>query len=433
MSYPVTCVSRIRTAAYCACVLSIVPWTSVYAQPVASLSLAQAVRIARERSAQIPAQEDAATASREMAVAARQLPDPTLKLGLSNLPVDGVDRFTLSRDFMTMRTIAVMQEFTRSDKRTARASRLEQEARVVEANRELMIANLQRETAIAWLERFYSEQMRALLVQQQDEAKLQIEASDSVYKTGRGSQSDVFAARTSVAQIEDRIAQIDRQLLAAKARLSRWVGEAGGRSLDRPPAMDQSPVSPAQLDGDMDHHPQIAVLQRQEDVAQADVVIAQSNKRSDWSAELMFSQRGSAYSNMISFNVSIPLQWDQPNRQDRELAAKLAMAAQARATTEEAMRDHTVELRMMVIEWQSNRERLLRHDNTLIPLADERTRAVLAAYRGGAGTLSTVLEARRGEIDAQMERLRLQMDTARVWAQLQYVSAAANGNPPAQP
>ena len=75
------------------------------------------------------------------------------------------------------------------------------------------------------------------------------------------------------------------------------------------------------------------------------------------------------------------------------------MVEQARAQTEEMTREHAAEIRGMVIEWQSNRERLSRHDNSLIPLASERTRAALAAYRGGAGTLTTVLEARRGEID----------------------------------
>ena len=44
----------------------------------------------------------------------------------------------------------------------------------------------------------------------------------------------------------------------------------------------------------------------------------------------MFSQRGSAYSNMVSLNVSIPLQWDQKNRQDREVSARLALAEQLR-------------------------------------------------------------------------------------------------------
>lgn len=361
-----------------------------------ALSLESALKVARTRSSLLLAQDSAAAASREMAVSAAQLPDPTLKLGINNLPVTGSDRFSLSRDFMTMRSVGVMQEFTRNDKREARAARYEREAQVADAGRTLTIANLQRETAMAWLERHYSERMREVLTQQRDEAKLQIEATDTAYRTGKGSQADVFAARSAVAQIEDRIAQADRQVLAANTKLARWIGEAAAQSLDRLPTMDKSGVELTQLDAVVAHHPQIAVLKRQEDVAQAEVVIAQTNKRADWSAELMFSQRGSAYSNMISINLSVPLQWDQTNRQDRELAAKLALVEQARAQTEEMTREHAAEIRAMVIEWQSNRERLTRHEISLIPLASERTRAALAAYRGGAGSLTTVLEARRG-------------------------------------
>ena len=398
--------------------------------PPGSLSLESALKLAQTRSSLVLAQDSAATASREMAVSAGQLPDPTLKLGISNLPVTSSDRFSLSRDFMTMRSIGVMQEFTRNDKREARAARYEREAQVADAGRTLTIANLQRETAMAWLERYYSERVREVLTQQRDEAKLQIEAADTAYRTGKGSQADVFAARSAVAQVEDRVAQADRQVLAANTRLTRWIGEAAAQSLDRLPAMDKSGVELTQLDTAVAHHPQIAVLKRQEDVAQADVVIAKTNKRADWSAELMFSQRGSAFSNMISLNLSVPLQWDQKNRQDRELAAKLALVEQARAQTEETTREHVAEIRGMVIEWQSNRERLTRHDNSLIPLASERTRAALAAYRGGAGSLTTVLEARRGEIDARIERLRLAMDTARLWAQLNYLNPEGHSDAP---
>lgn len=424
---------KAATSAMCALLLSFaVSSGTAFAQsaPSESLSLESALRLAQMRSSLLLAQDSAATASRQMAVSAGQLPDPTLKLGINNLPVTSSDRFSLSRDFMTMRSVGVMQEFTRNDKREARAARYEREAQVADAGRTLTVANLQRETAMAWLERYYSERMREVLVQQRDEAKLQIEAADTVYRTGKGSQADVFAARSAVAQIEDRIAQADRQVLAANTRLTRWIGEAAAQSLDRLPAMDKPGVELTQLDTVVAHHPQIAVLKRQEDVAQADVVIAQTNKRADWSAELMFSQRGSAYSNMISINLSVPLQWDQRNRQDRELAAKLALVEQARAQTEEMTREHAADIRGMVIEWQSNRERLARHDNSLIPLASERTRAALAAYRGGAGSLTTVLEARRGEIDARMERLRLAMDTARLWAQLNYLNPEGHSDAP---
>jgi outer membrane protein TolC len=140
----------------------------------------------------------------------------------------------------------------------------------------------------------------------------------------------------------------------------------------------------------------------------------------------MFNQRGSAYSNMVSINVSVPLQWDQKNRQDRELAARLAMAEQMKAQREEASRQHVAEARAMWHEWQSSRDRLGRYDNSLIPLAAERTRAAVAAYRGNSGSLSGVLDARRSEIDMRMERLRLQMDTARLWAQLNYLVPASH-------
>jgi len=279
----------------------------------APLTLEEALRLAQERSRQLPAQDAAAVAAREMAVAAGQRPDPTLKAGISNLPVNGEDRFSLTRDFMTMRSVGVMQELTRDSKLRARSARYERDAEVAEAGRTLALANLQRDTAIAWLDRFYQERMRDVLSRQRDEARLQIEAADAAYRGGRGSQADVFAARSAVAQIEDRIAQADRQLATAKTQLARWVGVAAGEPLASVPSLDTVRLRAEDLEAQIAHHPQIAVLRGQEAAAQADVELAQANKRPDWSVELMFSQRGPAYSNMVSVNVSVPLQWDQTN------------------------------------------------------------------------------------------------------------------------
>ena len=91
----------------------------------------------------------------------------------------------------------------------------------------------------------------------------------------------------------------------------------------------------------------------------------------------------------------------------------------------------------MLQEWQSNRARLALFDSRQIPLAKERTQAALVAYRGGTtggATLTTVLEARRLELDTRMERIRLEMETAMLWAQLNYLTPAntnlaAHGQP----
>jgi len=408
----------------CACALTLALCstaivTGAYAQPV--LTFDQALRLAQDRSRQLVAQDYAAASAREMAVAAAQLPDPTLTAGINNLPINGADKFSLTRDFMTMRSVGVMQEFTRDDKRQARAARFEREAEVAQAGRTQMLANLQRDTALAWLDRYYQERIREVLTAQRDEARLQVEAADAAYRGARGSQADVFAARTAVAQIEDRIAQADLQIATAKSRLARWIGDSASLPLGSAPAMDAATVESTGVEVHVLHHPQIDLLLKQEQVARAEVDVAQANKRADWSAELMYSQRGPAYSNMISINFSIPLQLDRKNRQDRELAAKLALIDQLQAQRDEVTREHVADVRTWLQQWRSSRDRLARYDSSLLPLAAERARAAAAAYRGGSAPLATVLEARRMEIDIRLERVRLEMENAGAWAQLEYL------------
>lgn len=152
--------------------------------------------------------------------------------------------------------------------------------------------------------------------------------------------------------------------------------------------------------------------------------MAQADKKSDWSAELMFSQRGPAYSNMVSLSVSIPWQWDSANRQDREVSAKAALAQRVRDVREESLREVAASTRSALQAWQANRERLSHYDVTLIPLASERVRAAQAAYRGASGPLDAVLEARRAELDTRLERLRIELETAGLWAQLNYLIPA---------
>ena len=328
----------------------------------APLTLDDALRLAQERSRQLPAQAAAAAAARDMALSAGQRPDPVLKTGLNSLPISGADRFSLVRDNFTMLSVGVSQELTRASKLSARTARFEREAEVAEAGRELALANLQRETAMAWLDRHYQERIRDVLVTQRDEARLQIDAADASYRSGRGSQADVFAARSSVAQIEDRIAQTERQVAGATTQLTRWVGAAAVETLGSPPALDTVRLHAEDVEAQLAHHPQIAVMVRREAMAQADAEVARANKQTDVSVELTYSQRASSYSNMVSVNLSVPLQWDQKNRQDREVAAKLSIVEQARAEREEATRAHVAEALAMLQEWRSDRDRLTRYE-----------------------------------------------------------------------
>lgn len=421
--------SRILSSIYSLCALTIVTWllaapASLQAQDPISLSLDEALRLAAERSQALVAQAAAAAAAWDLAVAAGERPDPTLTAGIENLPIDGPDAFSLTSDFMTMRSIGLMRELTRVDKRNARAARFEREAEAADAKSLLALANLRRATAIAWLDRYYRERIRDVLAAQRAEAALQVDAADIAYRSRLGPQSDVFAARSAAAEIDDRNAEAERDVGVAKIRLARWIGAAADRPLAVPPATDTVAVNAADLETELAHHPMIAMLAKQEEVARAAADIARANKRPDWSVALMYSARGSAFSDMVSVNVSRPLQWRQAHRQDREVAARLGLAEQRRAEREEETRVHLAEAQVLLHAWQENRERLERYTSTLIPLAGDRTRAAIAAYRGGSGTLEAVLDARMGEIAARLDELALERETAELWAELNYLIPA---------
>jgi outer membrane protein TolC len=399
----------------------------------APLTLADAQRRAIEHSRQLAAQDFAIAASREMSAAAAQLPDPVATFGINNLPVNGSDAFSLTRDFMTMRSIGVMQELTRGEKRQARADRFNREADKSLAEKNVRIAAIQRDTALAWLDRYYAEAQASIVADQSKQARLEIEAAETAYRTGRGNLADVLAARSSLGALDDRASELGRRVGTAKIALARWVGEAGSALLAGKPPIDAIRLDSKTLDSELEQHPQIAVLARQEEVAAAEVKVAQVNKKADWSVQLMYSQRGPEYSNMISVGVSVPLQWDQANRQDREVAAKLAMLDQARAEREDVLRAHAAEVRATMTEWENDRERSARYARDLVPLAAERTQAMLASYRGGKASIIDVLSARRGEIDVRLQALQLEADSARLWAQLNFLMPVDDAAEPSTP
>lgn len=421
--------ARWWAAAAMAAALIVPAWAGTSDEP---LTLSEALALAAVRSQQLVANRAAAAASRSMAVAAGQLPDPILKLGVDNLPLNGPDRLSLSRDFMTMRRIGVAQELPGAQKRQLRTERFEREADLFVAQGQMSLANLRRDTALAWIDRYYTQQMRDLVLRQIEETKVQVQAVESGFAIGRSSQADVFAARSALVLQEDRLSTVNKQQQNAALTLARWIGPDAERPATEAPAWQASPLEEGRLQEHILLHPDLLVLKAQVDAAQADSRLAEANKKSDWSVEVMYGQRGSAYSNMLSVGVSIPLQWDRANRQDRELAAKLSMVDEARAKYEDMLRSHEAEVRSLLNDWQTGKSRVARHQGELIPLAEQRSQAALTGYRTGKVDLVAALTARRDEIDARMQALFVEMETARSWAQLNFLSPSDNLATPAQ-
>ena len=385
-----------------------------------SLSLAEAQRLAASNAPQLAAQSAALRAAQQSRIGAEQQADPKLLIGIDNLPVDGADRYSVARDFMTMRKIGFMQEFTPSEKLQLRGLRADAEIRKEAALLSVAEVNLRRDVALAWIDRHFAERQRVLLMEMSRESELQITAATAALAGGKGMAADPFAAKLAYAQLEDRLIDSERMIARAQATLGRWIGSSAKMPLDAPPAFDQLAHRHDRLTANLDDHPHLAMYPALQSMAESDMRIAQAAKYPNWNLEVAYQQRGPAFSNMVSIGVSIDLPILQSRRQDPAIAAKSAMVEQIRAQSEDARRVLSAELESMIADWDAAGKRVQRYASDLVPLARERSTVALASYRGGRGDLTPVLEARKVEIETRMNQLAAQNELARARANLNF-------------
>jgi outer membrane protein, heavy metal efflux system len=394
----------------------------------ATLGLADAMRVAEQRSQGLRAQDLMSDAARERAVAAGQRPDPELKLGLDNLTVQGGASQRMMRESSTERSIGISQTLTGSAKLNARRERFEQEALLAASERELVRSNLRRDAALAWWAVRAEIQRLEVLQAQRDEAKLTEATAEAAYRAGRGPQVDVFTARSAIVNLEDRQLVTQTRLATARTTLKRWTGINGDAALGEPPSLHRPPLS-EQAAAWQASDPELLKAAARESAALAMAALAKEERSADWTVDLRYSQMGSRSDDKIMLGFSIPLRWDATNRQDREVSARLAELEQAKAETEEIRRSRLADVERWQQGWRLGLQRLRLLDTQALPLQKSRAQAALGAYRAGNGSLQSVLEARQAELSLQLERLQIELDTASDWTRLDALNPSREVSP----
>src|SRR5688572_4395196 len=387
-----------------------------------ALTLEEALKIGETQSPRLAAQRHALNAAEQQTGRAGELPDPKLRLGIENLPVSGPDAWRTNSDSMTTRAIGLMQEFPGSGKRSARSARA---ARARDVERSMLYsqrATLRRDIALAWLDAHFSERSRATVDRLVERLAAQADTASAGVARGRQSAADSFMLRSAVEQARDRLIDQERLIERARYQLAALLGEEIRRPLGTPPDLDKL-LHPRDLVARLEDHPELRVLDQRQELARADVELARASKRSDWSLEVGYGYRAPAFDNMLTVMVAIDLPWQAKDRQDRDVASRLAELEQVRAQMEDSRRMHQADVRGWLADYDAATRRLERFRTLLIPLAGERTQAALAAYRGGRGELSAVLEAQRAITETEIAALAVEAERAKAWANLSFLYA----------
>lgn len=388
---------------------------SVCAEPLSfDDALALAVRetpVLRAESAQIDA-------ARQAAIPAGELPDPKLALGIDNLPIDGPDRYSLSRDFMTMRRIGLMQEFPNAAKRDARVAAAH--GRVAQAEAQTRITRLMvlRETALAWIARDAVERQLAGIDALVEENRVFEASVRARIAGGKGSALEAVAPRQEAAMIEARRDELAARRQQAVAALERWVGPRAqaplaGRAPDWP--IDRDALTHA-----LHSHPELTVFDPKARVLDAEVAEAQAGKKPDWALELAYQKRGAQFSDMASVQVSFDLPVFASTRQDPKIAGKLAERAGLDAEREAVLREHAAMLETDFAEYQRLVHAVKRQRDVLLPLAGEKVDLAMSGWRGGKGELTDLVMARRERVDAELMTIALEGERQQMAARLHY-------------
>ena len=380
-----------------------------------TLTLEQAIDQALREAPQVAASAAMLEGAQAVAPSAGRLPDPELATGVDNLPINTPDRFSLTRDFMTMRKIGVMQSFPNGEKRRLQGERAQREIGVAEGELRKSRFETSRAVAEAWIGRAVAEQSLERLQSLKPDTELQATAARAALSSGRATAAEALGTQTLVANLDERILALRQEAEMQRAELARWIGNDADLRLAAIPTDRPIEHSADALVSAVPEHAPLAPVIARIDAAKTDVELARAERRPDWSAEVMYSKRGPDFSDMVSLEFRVGLPLFPKNRQNPKIAQKLAEVRAQEAERDSEVRMHTAEVRAAIAQWQLGRERLQHYAKEILPLAHDRSRAALASYGSGRGDLRTTIDALTEEINAQLEEVQLQGSVARAW------------------
>lgn len=405
----------LRAAALAAAMLPVL----AVAEP---LTLEQALERAQLRSAAVRSARAGVAGAAEAARAAGQLPDPMLGVSIENLPITGPDRMSTTREGMTMKRIALAQEWVSPGKRRLRtaaaAAMTAREAAAVGAT----AAEARLQTALAFIDAYFAAEGLKLDTLNEGHAREAAAVARARLATGGATAPDALSFSSAQGVAADEVAAARQQLAAASVNLARWTGAEADELAA--PTLPAAPSEQAFVDA----HPVVVARMRDIAVATGEAAATAANRRPNWTWEVAFGQRAGA-SDLLSVGVTIPLPIAAPARQDRETAAKLALVDKADAELEEATRIARAEYRALMVDAQRLQERIRSYELAVLSIASQRTAVTRAALAANQASLPMVFEARLAEIEARRKLLALHRDLARARAQL----ALKPVNPEEQP
>ena len=390
-----------------------------------ALDLKQAEQMAVQSDPSVERFRAASRSYEEASYADDSLPDPKLRLGASNLPVD---TFSLDQEAMTQLKVGIQQNFPAGDTleiKQKQSQYLSSSAMALAEDARLKIIRDVRET---YLNLYFETTAHQIILETKDLFADLVKITEAVYASGRSSQQDVVLANLELARLDDRITKIQAKEEGYRSTLAQWIGDAAWNpiSLEFP----QLPEPPADVDLNqvIPSHPVIRAENANVEASKQMVEMARQEYKPGFSALIDYGFRSGQNpdnSDRVDFltamvTMDIPLFTE--NRQDRKVASNIQKTAAARHSMDDRLRRLKQYYDKNYYAWQRLGEREELYKNSLLTSARNNTATALTAYQSGVSEFNTLMRAEITELDVRLEDLRVRIDRAIAQARLLYIT-----------
>lgn len=390
------------------------------------------------------AQNPSLAAAREQAAAMAEvpdrmgtLPDPSLRLGAANLPVD---TFSTAQEPMTQLQVGVSQMLPFPGKLGLRQEAAARDAGAADAEADEMGRMLAGHVSAAWWDLFATERALEIVHANQSLLREFVAVARTKYEVGRGLQQDVLLAELELSKLADQALGLEGRRAGQAADLNALMG----RPADAPPQLARAvpetlpevpPLADLTARARADR-PTLAAAARRVEAAGARLKLAEKAHQPDFMLSATYGFRQGSNANgtdrpdMATLMVSFDLPVHRGNRQGREVAeARRGAARQAdlRADLERRVEAEVASLRAAYTQSRTQ-ARLFKEG--IIPQAGQTVASMLSGYQVSKVDFLNLVRAQVTLYGYQIEYWRT---LARARSALARLAAAVGGTLPTVP
>ena len=416
--------NRKRLFSFLICLVSL-----LFAAKLNALNLKQAEQLAIQSDPSIESFKATSRSFVDESVADDTLPDPKLRLGAVNVPVD---TFDLEQEQMTQLKVGIQQNFPRGNSLALKQQQSRFLSRSALAMADDATLKIIRNVRQNYLNLFYEVSAYQIIGETRRLFSELVKITESNYAAGRVNQQDVVLAGLELSRLDDRATKIQAREGTYRASLAQWIGDVAMNTISS--EFPELPALPEKVDLNqlIPQHPLIRAEAAKVDASKQMKQIARQGYKPEWSLLFDYGYRsgnnpdGSERSDFATAMVSMDMPLFTGNRQDKTVTSSQQKITAARYAKDDQLRqlkqlyDNNYQL------WQRLGEREELYKNSLLTAAKTNSKVALNAYQSGVSEFNTLMRAKITELDVRLENLRIRVDRVIAQAQILYVTGDFN-------